>query len=493
MVMRVSTSTFFQSNLTNLTQQQTLLMKTQQQVASGKRILTPADDPVAAARALEITQSDALNTQYGLNRNSARHTLSLAETALQSVTTLIQDVQAAAVNAGNGTLNNSDRQTVATELSGRLQELIGLSNSTDGVGNFLFAGFQSKTQPFMNSANGVSYFGDDGQRLMQVSSSRQMSASNAGSDIFMRNKTGNGTFETSAVVTNTGTGTIGLGAVADSKAITGNSYTIAFDTWSAAAGAGATGQASIPTVTNAALVTGNPYEIRFDAAGANFDVFDTVTGLNVLTAQPYTSGSPIAFDGLQMNIQGAAGANAVYTVTPPVPGTYTITNDTTGLPVTGQVAQPFVTGQAINFDGMRIDINGKPAAGDQFKVTPSAHESLFKTLSDLVTVLNTPVTPGSTNGMTNLGNSLARGINNLGNALDSVLTVRSSLGLRLNEIDALQSAGDNLSLQYKQTLSQLQDVDYNKALSDLTQQQMNLQAAQKSFSQIANLSLFSYL
>jgi flagellar hook-associated protein 3 FlgL len=93
----------------------------------------------------------------------------------------------------------------------------------------------------------------------------------------------------------------------------------------------------------------------------------------------------------------------------------------------------------------------------------------------------------------NLTNSLGRGINNLDNALNNVLNTQSSLGLRLNEIDSLQTSGDDLGLQLKKTLSQLQDVDYNKAASDLAQQTKILQAAQQSFVKVANLSMFAYL
>ena len=407
--MRISSNTIFDSNVAAMGQQQTRLMQTQQQIASGKRLLSAASDPVAATRALDITQSDAINNQQAASRTSTRHAVSIAETTLQGVTTLIQDVRTSVVYAGNGTLNASDRATLATSLSGRLQELVGLANSTDGVGNYLFAGFQSKTQPFIDTPAGMGYFGDDGKRLSQVSATRQMAASDSGADVFMRIKNGNGTFVTQAAAANSGSGVISAGAVADPAALTRNNYSINF----AAAVAPATGT------------------------------------------------------------------------------TYTVTNVTTGLPVPAvpavPVPVPYVSGQAIAFDGMRLDIQGVPAGGDSFAVTPSTNESVFKTISDLITTLNAPVV-GS-----NLTNGLNRGINNLDNALNNVLSVRATLGLRLNEIDSLQVTGEDLGLQLKQTLSQLQDVDYNKAISDLTQQQTTLQAAQKSFTQVSNLSLFTYI
>ena len=400
--MRISSNTIFDSNVAAMGQQQSRLMQTQQQIASGKRLSSASTDPVAATRALDITQSDAINNQQASSRVAARHTLSLAESTLQGVTTLLQDVRTAAVYAGNGTLNSSDRATLATDLSGRLQELVGLANSTDGVGNYLFSGFQSKTQPFVDTPAGMGYFGDDGQRLAQVSATRQMAASDSGADVFMRIRNGNGTFVTQATAGNSGSGVISAGAVVNPAALTGNNYSISF---SMAAG-----------VSN-----------------------------------------------------------------------YSVINTTTGLPVPGMTAQPYTSGQAIAFDGMRLDIQGAPASGDSFAVTPSSNESVFKTISNLIATLNAPVV-GS-----NLTNGLNRGINNLDNALGNVLTVRATLGLRLNEIDTLQTTGEDMGLQLKQTLSQLQDVDYNKAISDLTQQQVTLQAAQKSFTQVANLSLFTYL
>lgn len=417
--MRISSNTIFDSNVAALNQQQAKLLQTQQQVATGRRILTASDDPVAAARVLDITQSDAINTQYASNRGAVRHTLSLAETTLQSVTQLIHDVRTTAINAGNAALSNSDRHTLATELNGRLQELVGLANSTDGAGNYLFSGFQSRTPPFVDTAAGMGYFGDDGQRLIQVSTVRQMPASDSGADIFMRIKNGNGTFLTQPGTNsitpgpNLGTGVISVGSVANPPpALPLNNYSVAF----------------------------------------------TV-------------------------IPGVAGAPDVTT--------YAVTNTTTATAVSA--GNVYVSGQTISFAGMQFDIQGAPANGDTFTVTPSTNESLFKTVSDLIAALNTGISSSAAGGMTGLVNSLNRSLNHFDNALNNVLTTQSSLGLRLKEVDALQSSGEDVGLQLKQTLATLQDVDYNKSLSDLTMQQMTLQAAQKSFVAASDLSLFKYL
>ncbi len=406
--MRISTSTIYDSNVAALNQQQARLLHTQQQVASGRRILTPADDPSAAARALEVSQSDAANIQYAANRNAARHATSLSEGVLQSVTRLLQDVHATAISAGSGALSNGDRKILATDLQGRLDELGALANSTDGIGNYLYSGFQGRTQPFANTSTGMQYQADDGQRMVQVGASRQMAASDSGADIFMRIKNGNGTFATQAATTNTGSGIASLGIV-----------------------------------INPALL-GNSYRVTFTSA----------TTYNVTT----------------QNVTNTAAAAAVSTTD-----------------------NAYVSGQAISIGGIQFDIQGTPLNGDEFTIVPSTNVSLFKTISDLINVLNTPISVGNAASPAQFTSSLSRALNDLDRSLDVVLTVRASLGSRLREIDALQVTGEDLGVQFKQMLSQLQDVDYNQAISDLTRQQISLEAAQKSFLKVADLSLFNYI
>ena len=281
--MRISTSSLYDANVSMLNQQQTKLLHTQQQLASGRRMLTPADDPAASARALEVTQSDTVNTQYQTNRYAARSSTSLAESMLQSVTTLLQDVKTSAVQAGGGVMSQSDKQTMATVLSSRLEELQAVANSTDGIGNYLFSGYQGRTQPFANSASGVQYMADEGQRMIQVSSSRKMAASDSGADIFMRIKNGNGTF-------------------------------IAQPDPASNAGAGNTGSgiSSQGIVTNPALLTGNNYKVSFSVAvvagvtTTTYGVTNTTTAAVLSAGNPYVSGQAISIDGMQFDTEQSA-------------------------------------------------------------------------------------------------------------------------------------------------------------------------------------------
>ncbi len=299
--MRISTQSLFDNGAARIGEAQAALYKTQQQVAADRRILTPSDDPIAAARALELTQSQSLNTQYGTNRGYAKDSLAMVDSTLSIVTDLLQEAKTAAISASNITLGDSERASIATSLQTSLGLLVGLANTRDGQGNYLFSGFQTSTPPFVQTAAGVQYQGDQGQRLIQVDATRQMAISSPGQSVF----------------------------------------------------------------------------------------------------------------------QGGG-------------------------------------------------------------------QDMFETLNDLILQLNTP-------GTTGLSAALSTANSDFEAALGNVSTVRASVGTRMKELDSLDNAGSSKNLQYSQTLSTLQDLDYTKALTDLSRQQTTLEAAQKSFMQTSNLSLFKYL
>ena len=193
--MRISTSMIYDLGVAGIQKRTSDLIKTNQQVASGRRILTPQDDPVGASRVLEVSQAKALNQQYDVNTDSASSALGLEDAVLDSVTELILDVRTTALSAGGPLINNSSLAGMAAALRGRYQELLGLANSKDGEGQYMFSGYKGSILPFNGAApitpitpGNVTYNGDQGQRLIQVSPSRQIAVSDAGSDVFMQIK-----------------------------------------------------------------------------------------------------------------------------------------------------------------------------------------------------------------------------------------------------------------------------------------------------------------
>jgi len=187
--MRVSTNTLYDQGTRAMLQQQSSLFKLQQQLASGKRIMTPSDDPIGAARAHELSQSLSLNTQYADNRHRAMDNLQQVESTLGNVTNVIQNIRTMAVAAGNPAFSDSERHMMAVELRGHFEELLGLANTKDEQGNYLFSGFKGDTVPFVEQAGSVTYQGDAGQRLIQVSGSRQLPVNETGEAVFGEDST----------------------------------------------------------------------------------------------------------------------------------------------------------------------------------------------------------------------------------------------------------------------------------------------------------------
>ncbi len=224
--MRLSSTQIFQQGISAILDQQGKLQQTQQQLATGKRILTPSDDPVAAVQVLDISQNLTQIDQYNRNGELAQGQLAQEESVLTDVGDLLQRVRDLVVQANNASQSSETRQAIATEVAARLEQLQSLANTRDASGEFIFGGFQSATQPFVNQGGGVSYQGDDGQRFLQISSSTQVAVRDSGRDVFLAAPGGNGVFDLQAAATNSGT------AVAGSRTVTGSfipdTYTLTY-------------------------------------------------------------------------------------------------------------------------------------------------------------------------------------------------------------------------------------------------------------------------
>lgn len=180
--MRISTQMMYQQNMRGITNAQAEWMKYGEQMSSGKRVINPSDDPIAASQAVVLSQAQAQNSQFALARTFATQKVSLEENVLNQVTTAIQTAQEKIVSAGNGTLSDDDRASLATDLQGIRDQLMNLANSTDGNGRYIFAGYKTETPPFAQ-ADGT-YNGGIESIKQQVDSARSMVIGHIGSDIF---------------------------------------------------------------------------------------------------------------------------------------------------------------------------------------------------------------------------------------------------------------------------------------------------------------------
>lgn len=451
--MRISTSQIIDSGALNIQNSQSSLYKMQNQLSTGRRVLTPQDDPVAAAQALVVSQSISVNEQHTTNQGQAKNQLGLVDSQLTSLEGVLQNIRERVVQAGSTTLSFSDRAAIASELESRLSEMIGIANSDNGSGEYLFSGYSGNVRPFAvdgstpvapATVSPVSYYGDEGERLLQVSSSRQMAVSVAGSSVFMDAKNGNGTF-----VTGTG-GVRLLPAAAPQSPAVNNLGTARVDA----------GSVSDPGKWN---VAGNPGNFM-----VRFSVTTSAGGIPTTTYQLYDNTNPAAPVAL-------LAAEKSFT-----PGqSISLVDEINSAP------------SVIDY-GASMTVQGQPSDGDSFTVTPSTSQSLFQTVQNLIGILRSSV-GGATYSTTQYANDLAAQLTNVDRGLDNVGTVLASVGTRMQEIESLGSTSSDLDIQYKASLSDLQDLDYVKAISDFIKQQTSLEASQKAFAKVSDLSLFKYL
>jgi len=397
--MRISTSWQQQQSVNQMLNRQYELSQTQLALGNGKAIQNPSDNPAAAARVVDVSSASAQNDQYTRNINMATTRLSVEEQSLSNASDILDRIRTLALEGNNGTQTDESRKSIATELRQTLQQLVSLANTKDGQGEYIFAGNSTSSQPFTQSGLGVTYSGDQGQRMVAAGAGLQVATGDSGDDVFMSIKGGNGTFQTAAGSTNTGTAVVGSTSVTDSSAWTGGSYTITF--------------------TDAST-----YEVH-DAADPTGPAISTGT---------YTGDSGV-----------------------------------------------------INFNGAQLNVTGTPAAGDTFSVSPSSSQDVFSTVANLITAFETP------GGGAALNNTVNAQLQNLDQAAGSLLNTRTQIGARMNTLDSQTNMGADMKLQYADTLSGLQDLDYASAASKFSQQQSALDAAQQAYVKMQNLSLFNYL
>ncbi len=394
----ISTLTFRTNALDAMEALQAEISKTQEQLSTGKSFQTAAGNPTGMAQVNQLNMELSASQQYVKNGSLASGNLNLENQALTDATNLLQSARDLALEGNNAMLSATQRQDIATQLNQQLQQLVAIGNRTDGNGNYLFGGYASSTQPFVQNGKSVSYAGADQVSQVQISENQRISAGDSGSSVFMSLPAGNGTFTTAVGAANTGTATIGPGTVTNPSQWVPDTYTIAFS------------DATHYTVT--------------DSSGA------TVTT-----------------------------------------GTYDAT-----------------TGGTVSFRGIQATLSGNPASGDTFTIAPAGQSSAFATLSGLITTLkSTSLSSGQ------MATQIGQSIEQIDAALNNFGNVQASIGGRLNAVTASQSSAQSRQTAMQTVISGIADTDYAKATTQLSSQEVALQAAEQSYASLAKLSLFNYV
>lgn len=521
-MIRISSQQIFSGGVSRLQDLNVNLNKTQEQISTGKRVNNPSDDPVAAARILKLDQEVGRIETYQRNVGLAENRLQQEESSLSSMIDIIQRVRELTVQAGNGSLSAQDRQSIAYELEQRIDELASQANTQDSSGNYIFAGFQGDSPAFAKSVDGKwVYQGDEGQRNLEIDEGVNVAISDHGKDLFVNVAAAGPTFFTESAPGNSAGSSISTGAVVDPELVSSFS----------------------PTDIVVGIRAGTPDEyVIQDKNGYDF----SDTSLDLATGT-YTSGESIRFEGMQFEITGASPGDefkvntsekqSVFSTidkliyglnnlskepeaaTIPsggfVPGAAAPATDTltvNGVPLDFSAGATLTDlADAINNSGDEAlsNVEARVEAGE-LKILSSEEVSIDATgwtgnlqiggaRFDDIGITGGAVDAGASDTARFLSSQAAYdqmvgdSLSNLDNAQENILRTQTEIGGRLNQLESTGEFLDNASLYAKDIRSQLQDVDYAEAISNLSFQSFVLQAAQQSFAQTSQLSLFDRL
>ena len=386
MSQRISTGLLYSQSLANMLQRQKVLTDLQTQLATGKKLVTAKDDPVAAGAAVGLDRALAELERFGKNANTVANRLNLQENLLAEAGDTLARANDLAIQANNGSLSADDRRSIAAELRSLREQLLSIANATDGSGRYLFAGSADDSAPFSKSGNSVTYNGDQTQRRVEIAPETFVLDAWPGSEIFMRVRTGDGTVQGLAAAGNTGTGLLTDYGRSSTGSWNGEGFTVVF------------------------------------TGADSYDIVDEA--LNVLDSGTWASGDDISYGGL------------------------------------------------------RLRIEGEPAAGDSFGIGPAPTSDAFSTLDRLVAALE--------DDDPTLAGKAARQ-----NALQAAMRDVARLAERM--IDAAEAVREANDVTIKTTLSEMRDLDYAEAISRYQIETTALQTAQQVFARMQGMTLFDLI
>ena len=267
--MRISSIEQFQQGIDSILNQQAKLNQTQLQLATGKKVLKPSDDPAVATQLLNLSSLKANNLQYDRNINTAQNELELQESVLASSGNVLQRVRELIVQANNGAQSEQSHKAIADEISNLADELLQLANTKSPSGEYIFSGYNSRTPAFVKSGTSYVYQGDQGQRLLQVSEDTQLAVRDNGADVFQGMSTGDSRFLLETPASNMGDALVKMSSAIDAIR--------------------------------------DDYTTVFVQANADDPITYSVTGAasGVVATGTYQAGEAITFNGISIEIEGA--------------------------------------------------------------------------------------------------------------------------------------------------------------------------------------------
>ncbi|MEO8488904.1 flagellar hook-associated protein 3 [Pseudomonas sp.] len=527
--MRISTQQYFDTSSSKYQDNYSGVVKAQDQASSGVRVQTASDDPVAAAQLLLLQQQKDMLGQYNGNITSLQNSLGNEESVLSSINAAMGTAQGLALQAGNLQLSDDDRKAIASQIGALEDQVLGLLNTKDSSGNYMFSGTKTDTPPYSRNNDGTyTYQGDETPLSLQVSSNLTIATGDTGKTL-LESSSNTGRTQTTLLppAVNDGKVAISAGLVTSGTAYTksfadGQPYKLTFASSTQYSVTDKDGNDVTSEITgNGTFDSTKEGASSVNLRGVKFDI-----SLNLGPDVPSGPPSDALVAGKEFTLEskpdsfstsrtasnastaqltgGRVTDQAAYASTFPNSGAVIKFTSGNAYDV---YAQPYTAGSksiasgtmatgatSITAAGVTFDVSGTPGAGDQFSVGATSNKNMnaLDTLGQLRKALLEPA-DGNQVAKNKLKDVLNTTIGNLANASAQIDQVRGSIGARQNALDIQGQENTSLGLANTSTMSSLANVDMGQAAIDLTLQQTMLQASQLAFVKISQLSLFSRL
>nr|WP_314875901.1 flagellar hook-associated protein 3 [uncultured Pseudomonas sp.] len=529
--MRISTSQFYNTNSANYQRNFANLDKTRQEASDGLRIRSAADDPVGAARLLQLEQQQNMLKQYSGNITNVRNALGTTESTLNSIGTILQRVNELAISSGNAGFTDADRKANADELSSLEDQLFSLMNSKDENGKYLFSGSKGDTPPYVKNADGTfSYQGDQSSLVLQVGDMLSLAANETGYSAFEQALNTSRT-ETTQTAPSPDDGRVSLsnGQVAGSSVFNdrfrgGEPYTVEFVSSTqikitAANGDDVTSEATQggkfdPNGDNT-MINFRGVDLRLDIsfkAGDSADPDAAISGHTfTLGAKADTvSGTRSAGNGVSgSQLTGASitdqdkykaafpagGAVLKFSATDPTQfDLYAAPYSADSRPIGSGTLSGTGANTTATVAGLTFKFSTEPDAGDSFAIKADTHQTqnVLDTISQLRTALTTPMDNDPV-ARQNFLASLDSAIGNIASGIDQVSSSISSIGGRGQAMDVQAETNESLSTENTKTQSSIRESDPAEVMLRLQMQTNMLQASLQAYAKVASLSLVNYI
>jgi flagellar hook-associated protein 3 FlgL len=444
--MRIATSTLYAQQTKAIDDQTALYAQLGQQLSSGKKLTQPSDDPGQIAQDLNLHATIDATTQQSTNVQNAVSELTTTDSALSSLTSVLQSARQLAIQGSSDTLTAQQRTALGSQIDQLLQQAIAVGNTAYG-GRYVFAGSAKTINPPVqqqgNPVSSVQFQGNEQSQGQLVYNGQSFALSTTFQAAF-NYQSADGSpdvFQTLITLRNT---LVNGTAVDQSAAAINQAGAVVY---------GPQGSPSSPAPTT--IGTPNAFAV---------------------TPVPDSTGNySITINGSVNGVQG------VSTITMPAG---TAIDDGTPASLVGRInAVSATTGVTASFNAktQKIVLSGSGS----FYVSDASSPGATNT-GNLTKVLNlSPQADFVQNVSTQLGD--------VDNALNGVLNARSVVGARIQALGTIQSQLQTDLTDNKNSESGIEDVDVALAVTQLSQTQTALQAAYSTTTKLESKTLFDYL